>query len=149
MRRTISLGVAAALLALTCQTPASAAISIDPSLKSDAGLTQVRFGGGHRRFMGHRPGGFRGRFHGGFGGRFHHRGYGYRGYHRGGYGVGAGIAGLAAGAIIGGAIAEAAAPRVYGSTSGRTVAYCEQHFKSYNRATRTYLGYDGRRHSCP
>ncbi len=29
------------------------------------------------------------------------------------------------------------------------LAYCEQHFRSYNPATGTYLGYDGVRHPCP
>jgi hypothetical protein len=29
------------------------------------------------------------------------------------------------------------------------VAYCIQRFKSYDPASRTYLGYDGNRHSCP
>lgn len=28
-------------------------------------------------------------------------------------------------------------------------AYCEAHFKSYDRATGTYLGYDGARHPVP
>jgi hypothetical protein len=31
----------------------------------------------------------------------------------------------------------------------RTVAYCIRRFKSYDLATRTYLGYDGKRHPCP
>jgi len=35
----------------------------------------------------------------------------------------------------------------YGDDSG--VAYCIQRFKSYDLVSRTYLGYDGRRHSCP
>ena len=29
------------------------------------------------------------------------------------------------------------------------VAYCIQRFKSYDTASRTYLGYDGNRHPCP
>jgi hypothetical protein len=29
------------------------------------------------------------------------------------------------------------------------VAYCIRHFKSYDPVSRTYLGYDGHRHSCP
>jgi hypothetical protein len=29
------------------------------------------------------------------------------------------------------------------------VAYCMQRFKSYDPVSRTYLGYDGYRHSCP
>jgi hypothetical protein len=28
-------------------------------------------------------------------------------------------------------------------------AWCERHFRSYNPATGTYLGYDGAYHSCP
>jgi hypothetical protein len=28
-------------------------------------------------------------------------------------------------------------------------AYCSQRFRSYDRASGTYMGYDGRRHSCP
>jgi hypothetical protein len=39
--------------------------------------------------------------------------------------------------------AYAAAP------GGPDVAYCEAHFRSYDPATGTYLGYDGIRHSCP
>lgn len=97
------------------------------------------FGGFHRGFGGRRFGGFAGRRFGGFGGR---RFYGGRRFGYGGYGVGAGIAGLAAGAIIGGTIAAAA--RTHNS-----VAYCESRFKSYNPATGTYLGYDGLRHRCP
>lgn len=97
-----------------------------------AHLTDVRFRGGFghhgfgRRAFGHR--------------RFHRRFYG------GGYGggVGAGLAGLAAGALIGDAIASSEAAPV-----GDTVGYCESHFKSYNPATGTYLGYDGEHHPCP
>jgi len=29
------------------------------------------------------------------------------------------------------------------------VAYCMRRFRSYDPVSRTYLGYDGRRHSCP
>ena len=29
------------------------------------------------------------------------------------------------------------------------ISYCEAHFRSYNARTETYVGYDGRRHSCP
>jgi hypothetical protein len=81
------------------------------------------------------------------------RGYGGRGYYRRGYyrgggggGVAAGLAGLAAGAIIGGVIASQARS---GYRGGDAVAYCESRFRSYNPATGTYLGYDGLRHRCP
>jgi len=71
-----------------------------------------------------------------------HRGY-YDGHYRRGYGWGPAIGGLAAGAIIGGAIANSQA------RAGSDVAYCSQRFKSYDPASGTYLGYDGMRHSCP
>ncbi|MGO9768472.1 MAG: BA14K family protein [Roseiarcus sp.] len=32
---------------------------------------------------------------------------------------------------------------------GGAIAYCEQHFHSYNPEMGTYLGYDGMRHPCP
>jgi hypothetical protein len=38
--------------------------------------------------------------------------------------------------------------RSYGGGGG-DVAYCEQRFRSYNRATGTYTGYDGQQHPCP
>src|SRR5690606_9574955 len=57
----------------------------------------------------------------------------------------AGIFGLAAGAIIGGALANGNnGPRV---TSGH-VARCQAHFRSYDVSTDSYLGYDGYRHRC-
>ncbi len=95
---------------------------------------------------------------------------GWHGYRGGGFG-GAGL-GLAAGAIIGGAILGATQPYgYYGSrgfdpgyayapgydqgyvavspyAGGNEVAYCEQRFRSYDPASGTYLGFDGRRHSC-
>ena len=80
-----------------------------------------------------------------------YRGYGHRGWrhgrhrHRGGIGIGAG---LAAGAIIGGALAA----RPYYATpyqSRGAIEYCMSRFKSYDPASGTYLGYDGYRHSCP
>jgi hypothetical protein len=70
---------------------------------------------------------------------------------------GAGIAGFAAGAILGSALA----PRPYyyyggpayayvpGYPSDSAVAYCERHYRSYDPASGTYLGYDGHRHPCP
>lgn len=85
----------------------------------------------------------------GRGGYHHHRGGGWGG-------GGAVLGGLAAGAIIGGALA---AQRPYGyyepgyayspGYGGDTEAYCMQRFKSYDPGSGTYLGYDGRRHPCP
>ena len=74
--------------------------------------------------------------------------YGYYGprYYRRDYGsaAAAGAIGLATGAIIGGAIAQSQAAPVYGGNS-----YCAQRYRSYDPASGTYLGYDGRRHPCP
>jgi hypothetical protein len=66
----------------------------------------------------------------------HWRGHHYR------PGWGPALGGLAAGAIIGGAIANSQA-------RSDEVAYCSQRFKSYDPASGTYLGYDGMRHPCP
>jgi hypothetical protein len=106
---------------------------------------------------------------GGWGGR------GWGGW--GGRGWGGVGAGLAAGAIIGGAVAASEpwygydhAPGYYGygydpgyygygypapggyvaATPGEDAgAYCAQRFRSYDPASGTYLGYDGYRHPCP
>lgn len=81
------------------------------------------------------------------GGHWHHGGRGW--------GWGAGAAGFAAGALIGGALAQ---PYYYGGPAyayeppyagDDAEAYCEQRFRSYDPASGTYLGYDGRRHPCP
>ena len=78
------------------------------------------------------------------------------GWHHGGWG--APLAGFAAGAIIGGALASAAPPAYYYGPGpyyygpgygGPDVAWCEQHYRSYDPASGTYLGYDGLRHPCP
>jgi hypothetical protein len=74
------------------------------------------------------------------GGRY----YGGGRHYRRGYGWGGAAAGLAAGAIIGGAIASQNAARADSATE-----YCLQRFQSYDPASGTYLGYDGMRHPCP
>ncbi|MBB5045883.1 hypothetical protein HNR60_000618 [Rhodopseudomonas rhenobacensis] len=117
--------------------PASAAPMVPNQLSGAAAsdVQSVQYRGGY-----HRGGGWRGGPRYGYG----HRGYGYghRGY---GYGAGAALGGLAAGAIIGGAIASSQAQAV----DGNAEAYCSQRFKSYDPGSGTYLGYDGQRHSCP
>lgn len=100
------------------------------------------------------------------GGRGHWGGPPRGGYygHRG-WGAAPFIGGLAAGAIVGGALA----PRVYApfpgtyvdnyadetyaddnyAGSGDADGYCAQRFRSYDPRSGTYLGYDGQRHPCP
>ncbi|MGO4524470.1 BA14K family protein [Microvirga sp. 2MCAF35] len=84
-------------------------------------------------------------------GRPYYRGayYGgaYRPYYGGSYypyGYGAAAA---TGALIGGAIASQ--PVVTGSVGANASAYCAQRYRSYNPATGTFTGYDGRKHPCP
>jgi len=78
-------------------------------------------------------------------------GYGYRrnyGYYgNDGGDVAAGIAGLAAGAIVGGAIASQ--NRYNAEYDGGGRGYCAQRYRSYDPASGTYMGYDGLRHPCP
>ncbi|HAO41457.1 MAG TPA: BA14K family protein, partial [Afipia sp.] len=56
--------------------------------------------------------------------------------------AGVGI-GLAAGAIIGGAIASSQAQ------AQQNAAYCAQRYRSYDPASGTYLNNDGNRYPCP
>ncbi|WKA27627.1 BA14K family protein [Bradyrhizobium roseum] len=74
--------------------------------------------------------------------RWHHGNR--RWHHRRHYGPGAAaLGGLAAGAVIGGAIANSQA------RANDAMTYCAQRYRSYDPASGTYLGYDGNRHSCP
>ena len=50
--------------------------------------------------------------------------------------------GLSAGVCVG-------SNGVYQNPQGGGVAWCQAHFRSYNPATGTYLGNDGRHHPCP
>lgn len=142
MRKSLLCGLAIAALSVSTAGTASAQPRFDTGLsntvKTESALTQVQY----RRYGGYR--GYRG---------------GYRGRrYNGGAAVGAGIAGLAAGAIIAGAIANQNREPVYGDgyyeggaapVMGDEVSYCMQRFRSYDPNSGTYLGYDGIRHACP
>ncbi len=96
----------------------------------------------------------------------------HRGYNNGDLAV-AGIAGLAAGALIGGALAAPPAPPVvyapppvvyapqpgyvsagvpsaggYPAFSAGWYSYCEAKYRSFDARSGTYMGYDGYRHYC-
>ena len=145
----MSCAVAGAFGALLTAAPPASAQLAQPqtALAIAAGnelTTQVQWrrgggwrGGGWRGGYGWRGGGWRG---GGW------RGYGYRPW------IGPGI-GFATGLAIGGAFAAPyyyGPPRVYYSEpADDAVAYCLRRFKSYDPASGTYLGFDGRRHPCP
>lgn len=142
MRRFIVAGLAASALGLPVATPALAFPTTAGLDGGTALVTQVQFHGHGYRHGFHRGGGY---YH-------HRRGFG------GGAAIGAGVAGLAAGAVIGGALANSQAqPYPYPAydapppppNEGDAVAYCEQRFKSYDPSSGTYLGYDGDRHPCP
>jgi hypothetical protein len=84
------------------------------------------------------------------------RGYHRDGYYRDGYRRDDFWPGRVAGDIVGGAIgtagAIATAPfRALDGNNSYAMApngYCAQRFRSYDPASGTYLGYDGRRHPC-
>jgi hypothetical protein len=69
------------------------------------------------------------------------RGPGWQRRHQHGTGA-AVIGGLAAGALIGGAIANSQA-------QANASAYCAQRFRSYDPASGTYIGRDGVQRPCP
>ena len=74
----------------------------------------------------------------GYGGGY---GRGYGGHHRG-FGGAAIVGGIVAGALIAGAIRESRA-------SGSDLDRCESSYRSFDRSSGTYTGYDGERHVCP
>ncbi|WP_230532902.1 BA14K family protein [Microvirga roseola] len=81
--------------------------------------------------------------------RYHPRPYYYR--RDSGAAVAAGVAGLAAGALIAGAIAnqaQAAPPPPPGTVSPSVAAYCARKYRSYDPVTGTYLAYNGVRYVC-
>ena len=199
----VALGLAGmGLTMMSLSDPASAQVArFNPALQAGVSsplLAEVQFTPGERRIIlpggqpgmrphgpGSRMGGIRGggpgvradggprqQFGGGLGRRFDAGDYGRR---RGGFGIGAGVAGLAAGALIGGAITSQAAPGYgpgYGYDNGVGYAarplppdeeeyaqaapaagedseYCAQQYRSYDSGSGTYLGFDGLRHTCP
>jgi len=128
--RLVSAAILAGATSLLSLAPAAAAPMMagaaKPAVSGDVETVRYRHG-----------------WHHGYGPSYGYNRYGWRHPHGRHYGYGgAAIGGLAAGAIIGGAIANSQA-RAADST-----ASCAQRFKSYDPASGTYLGYDGRRRSC-
>ena len=76
-----------------------------------------------------------------------------REYRDNGAAVAAGVAGLAAGALIAGAIAsqaqaQPAAPPPPGTVDPSVAAYCARKYRSYDPATGTFLAHNGMRYVC-
>jgi Ni/Co efflux regulator RcnB len=152
MRKIVTLAVAALTMIGSVVSPASAA----PFQGASSAVSQGAANASGVQDVNHRRGHYRGD-------RYYRGGRHYRGdrYYRGGRhyrsgryydrrhyrrdrnrAVAAGVAGLAAGAIIGGALSQNSAP-------GRSVAYCQQRYRSYDVRSGTYMGYDGVRRRCP
>jgi hypothetical protein len=149
----------AAIMALVLPMVAPAeSFAQQPPKGARAGGPPGRVGGGPPRVGGGGP-----RFNGGGGGPGPRFGGG------GGGGGGGFLPGLAAGAIIGGAIAAPGygpGPGYYApgyddgqyddpgvavvpGAVGGDVAYCMQTYRSYDPRSGTYMGTDGYRHPCP
>jgi hypothetical protein len=88
---------------------------------------------------------------------YYRRGWGPRPYYYygrdNGSAVAAGVAGLAAGALIAGAIAnqaqaQPAAPPPPGTVSPSVAAYCARKYRSYDPASGTFLANNGMRYVC-
>jgi hypothetical protein len=79
----------------------------------------------------------------------HHHGHGHNhhGHHGHGDAIAAGVFGLAAGALIAGALAQPR-PQPRAAYAPDWVAYCSAKFKTYDPATNLYVGYDGYYHEC-
>jgi hypothetical protein len=108
-------------------------------------------------------GGSQGNYYAGGGGGYRGGGGGYRHHHRGG-GFWPGVA-VGAGIGIGSTYGYYGSPSYYDDSYGYyddsavaaappvsdddAVAYCMQRYRSYDPASGTYLGNDGRRHPCP
>ncbi len=194
MHRSIFAGFAAALMILPSALPAQAQFR---GGGAQGGAPIFRPGVGGRTGGGVRPGGAGGFNRGGFAGGAARPGaggapfrpgfagnpnrgvagnQGFRQYgdRRGrGAAIGAGLAGLAAGAVIGGALANQGSynngyynngynggyaydgydngivddPNV--ADNDDPTAYCESRYRSYDPDSGTYLGNDGLRHPCP
>lgn len=71
------------------------------------------------------------------------------GYRRGGRGNGGNIALGIGAAIIGGIVLSEAARAEHRSSHGSDWNRCEQTYRSFDRDTGTYTGYDGVQRTCP
>ena len=121
------------------------------------------YGGGYYgRGYGGYGGGYFGRgYGGGYGGGYYGQGYGgdyARGYYGGEVTTAADTVAATTVAATATATTAAAATTVvagtmrlrpyYAPSYGSRIAYCQARFRTYDVYTRTYMGYDGRRHYC-
>ncbi len=165
MRNRLVIALSAALFAgasLVSLSAPARAMPVGPAPAVANGIETVQWNGNNRGRVqggrGYRGGPVYGGRRGYVGRPVYGRGYGYRRGIDPGAAAAAGIAGLAAGAILGGVLSQ---PRVieepvYGAPAygapgydASPEDYCAQRYRSYNPASGTYLGFDGLRHPCP
>ncbi len=133
MRKTLSMLTATAIAVTSLMAPAAHAAPLTslPTAQAQSAVQDVQY----RRY--HRGDRY-------YGNRYYHR------QHRGnGAAVAAGVVGLAAGVLAAQALSQpryAPAPVYRGG--GDWYAYCASKYRSFDPASGTYLGYDGRRHYC-
>ncbi|GLH79393.1 hypothetical protein SSBR45G_43020 [Bradyrhizobium sp. SSBR45G] len=135
MELRLVLTAALGALALSAATPVAAAplMPTHPAPAASTADSSARHNVTYRHWRGGHD------WHPGLG-RRHGYQYGYRPHHEPkGPAV---LGGLAAGAIISGAIANSRAQ------AAETEISCAQRFRSYDPRSGTYLGKDGRRHRC-
>jgi hypothetical protein len=138
-RKTMRKTIATAFLAATCST-GLVAIDARPAAAQDNLRLNLEQSYPAESYAQYR------RYGGRYYGRHYRRGHGGA--------AAAGIAGLAAGALIGGAIASqqyAAPPPPYAVAPAGDpdwLAYCSQRYRSFDPASGTYLSHDGNRYMC-
>jgi hypothetical protein len=172
MRNRLVIALSAALFAgasLVSLSAPARAMPVGPAPAVANGIETVQWNGNNRGRVqggrGYRGGPVYGGRRGYVGRPVYGRGYGYRRGIDPGAAAAAGIAGLAAGALLSGALSQQGryveepvygAP-VYGAPayeapdygSASPEDYCARRYRSYDPASGTYLGFDGLRHPCP
>ena len=149
MRRTFtyllaaSIAISGSTIGVTGASAATPRVSAPAAVETGAPIEQVdRRGSKHRKWKRHS------RSHGHdrhYSKRHRHNSHRYyssrRHHHNNGLPLAAGIIGFA----LGTAVANSSAPRYHG---GSNDAYCARKYRSWDPYSKTYLGYDGRRHYC-
>ena len=155
MRRTFtyllaaSIAISGSAFNVTAASAAAPRVSAPATVEVGTKVEQVDRRGSkrwkHSRYGGHKRHYSDNRHYSGKRHYSRHRNYSrHRHYHRGndGFPLALGIIGLAVGAAVANSYST---PRYYG---GSNTDYCARKYRSWDPRSRTYLGYDGRRHAC-
>jgi hypothetical protein len=145
----LAIVLVSAITAFSGIAPAQAFPTVNaPKVQTSQPIEQVQYRGDMWRNGGHR---YHHRRY--YRDRYHRRHYGryYRHRHHRGSDAAAIIGGLAAGAIIGGALAQpryAPPPRRYVGGGGGHVDWCYSRYRSYRAYDNTFQPYNGPRRQC-